>query len=67
MKESTLTEKGLDDFDKSDNSDDLFEKIRQFDIKMDLERKKHSDNIDIKEKELAFKKKTLNNKPVNKK
>lgn len=67
MKESALTEEGLDDFDRSDNSDDLFEKIRQFDIKMDLERKKHSDNIDIKEKELAFKKKALDNKPINKK
>lgn len=67
MKESALTEKGLDDFDKSDNSDDLFEKIRQFDIKMDLERKKHSDNIDIKEKELTLKKKALGNKPINKK
>ena len=67
MKESVLTEEGLDDFDRSDNRDDLFENIRQFDIKMDLERKKHSDNIDIKEKELTLKKKALDNKPVNKK
>ena len=62
-----LDESNLDAFDTTEpDKAELFEKIREFDAKFSLDTKKHNDTMSLKEKELAFKKATLNNKSANK-
>ena len=56
------SEDGIDIGDT--NKDDLAEKIRQFDEKIAFDRSKHTDEVNLKNKELELKDKSLN-KPSN--